>query len=386
MNTSYHEDAMTGQAPDWGRVMEAVALEIMGEPRVRRGDQWRYGTHGSLVVNVNGIHAGRWRSWEDDKGGGVVDLLQYRLGLDRQEAWAWLQARQMADRDLSTKRASPAPQETLAPIPARPPTPRAKQQRNDEGLLRFAQDLWAESLQVSTTPEHPARRWMAARHLWRRELPLPSAVRWIPADAPLFRGLHQGAGSIAVLMAPPSAWGAAWPHPPELSAIHLVSVAADGTAALDRPEHFTNRRGDARPGLGKRLYGGTTGTVVILGNPVLRETAAPVRIIEGLADGLALAARFEGPIIAGIGTPARLATDTEFVAWMATAPYGIVIHADADEPGQNSARALRRTLQDAGLQVRQCYLQTGQARTQPTLPGTTLSILCQRAGPVMAPH
>ena len=54
--------------PDWGRVMEAAALEVLGEPPLRYADEWRYGTHGSLVVNVSGPRAGQWRSWETDSG------------------------------------------------------------------------------------------------------------------------------------------------------------------------------------------------------------------------------------------------------------------------------------------------------------------------------
>ena len=149
-------------------------------------------------------------------------------------------------------------------------------------------------------------------------------------------------------MAPPTAWETAWPHPPELEAIHLVSIDEDGRPALDRPGDHTDRENNARPGLGKRLYGSTKGSVAFWGHPVLTESTAPVRVIEGLADGLA--SRFEGPVIAGIGTPARLAKDAEFVVWLATSPHGVVIHADADEPGQAAARALRRALQDAGTQ------------------------------------
>jgi 5S rRNA maturation endonuclease (ribonuclease M5) len=153
-------------------------------------------------------------------------------------------------------------------------------------------------------------------------------------------------------MAPPPAWEGNWPELPELAAVHLVSIDAEGRPALDRPADHVAREGKPSQGLSKRFYGSTTGTVVILGCPILEEVTASVRIIEGLADGLALAARFEGPVIAGIGTPARLAKDAAIVAWLAKAPHGVVIHADADEPGQKAARSLRRALQDAGISVR----------------------------------
>ena len=35
---------------------------------------------------------------------------------------------------------------------------------------------------IPTDPEHPARRWLAARHLWRPDLQLPPSVRWLEAS------------------------------------------------------------------------------------------------------------------------------------------------------------------------------------------------------------
>ena len=339
---------MTTSAPDWGRAMATAALETRGEPTSRRGDQWRYGTHGSLVVNVSGPHAGHWHSFEDDTGGDVLDFLRYQRGLDREEAWAWLKEHRLVDgRSINAPTSTPR---AIRPRPAKQ-TSLGKGKRQ-QCLSKFAKDFWATSGQIPTSSEHPARKWLELRHLWRPEFPLPNTVRWIPSSFPQFRGLHQGVGTIAVLMAPPDAWRTAWPALPDPDAIHLVNIDDAGQPALDRPADYIDRRGNPSGGLAKRTYGHAAGTVAILGNPVLKESNTRIRIIEGLADGLALAARFEGPIIASIGTPARLAKDAALAAWLATAPYGVVIHADADAPGQNAARALRRTLQDAGAQVR----------------------------------
>ena len=339
---------MTAAAPDWGRVMEAVALEIMGQPPTRYTHELRYGSHGSLVVHASGPRAGHWKSWEDEVGGGVLAFLRYKIGLERREAWAWLQERRLVDNETATQGHSTAPEPSEAAVP-----PKSSGQMSTKSDQRpLARALWTASEPIPALSEHPARRWMANRCLWRPELPLASSVRWISATNPLFRGLHQGTGSIAVPMAPPFAWEETWAELPEPAAVHLVSIDGDGKPALDRPEDHTDRDGNPRPGLDKRVYGSTTGTVAIIGNPVLEEANGPVRITEGLADGLALAARFEGPVIAALGTPTRLANDSDLVAWLARAPHGVVIHADADDPGQNAARALRRALQDAGAQVR----------------------------------
>ena len=339
---------MTPAARDWGLVLEAVALEVIGQPPARCTHELRYGNRGSLVVHVSGPYAGSWKSWEDDVGGGVLDFLRYKIGLDRKEAWAWLQERRLVDNETAPQRHSTAPE----PAPVTVPPKSSEQMSTVSDQRPLARALWTASEQIPPLPGHPARRWMANRCLWRPELPLPSSVRWISAKNPLFRGLHQGIGSIAVCMAAPSAWEEAWPDLPEPAAVHLVSIDADGMPALDRPEDHTDRDGNPLPGLGKRNYGSTMGTVAVIGNPDLEAATAPARVVEGLADGLALAARFEGPVIISIGTPARLAKDIDLVAWLARAAHGVVIHADADEPGQNAARALRRALQDAGAQVR----------------------------------
>ena len=47
--------------------------------------------------------------------------------------------------------------------------------------ITFARKKWASAAPIPTDPEHPARRWLAARHLWRPDLQLPPSVRWLPA-------------------------------------------------------------------------------------------------------------------------------------------------------------------------------------------------------------
>ena len=49
---------MTTTSADWAEILKAVALEVLGQPTERRGNEWRYGRHGSLVVNISGPGAG----------------------------------------------------------------------------------------------------------------------------------------------------------------------------------------------------------------------------------------------------------------------------------------------------------------------------------------
>ena len=180
--------------------------------------------------------------------------------------------------------------------------------------------------------------------------PLPDAVRWLPPGP-----RHQGAGSITAALAPLSAWQDAWPDAPVPTAVHLVAIDAQGKPSIDRKE--------AEGGIPKRDHGPVQGAVFLIGNPAISQTQKPVRICEGMADALSLGARFEGPILAGFSTPARLARDEVLVQALAAAPYGIVIHADADGeggPGPRAAAALRLAIKVRGGTARAVTVRDGK--------------------------
>ena len=63
------------QPADFNSLMEPVALRLLGEPRQKRGNEWRYGTHGSLAID---IEKGTWFDHEAKKGGGVLELIRRR--------------------------------------------------------------------------------------------------------------------------------------------------------------------------------------------------------------------------------------------------------------------------------------------------------------------
>jgi len=62
------------QSVDWQRIAPEVATQLLGEPSSKKSHEWRYGTHGSLVVN---IEAGTWWDFENDVGGGIIDLIKH---------------------------------------------------------------------------------------------------------------------------------------------------------------------------------------------------------------------------------------------------------------------------------------------------------------------
>ena len=215
----------------------------------------------------------------------------------------------------------------------RPPEPG----RQAQDLRHYALSLWQRSASIPNSPEHPARMWLASRHLWRPELPLPRAVRWIGAEH-----LHQdfqGAGAIIAIAAPPDAWTASWPSLPDLSSVQLAFVDETGRPDVDR-------------GLTKRTYAPATNAVVVLGCPLLNQATGPVDVAEGLADALALAARNPAPAVATLGTSGM--SSTVIAQWLAKSPVTRV-WADRDEskdgrapPGQRHGRELVRLINDAG--------------------------------------
>ena len=210
-------------------------------------------------------------------------------------------------------------------LPPRAPAPPQRPKTQSD----LPDRIWASTAPIPSDNLHPARRWLANRNLWRNQVDAPPQLRWLPAQ--LTRpGPHTGAGSLVALLAKPSDWAHAWPELPNPFAIEIIAVDVNGYPALDRPQ--------CAGGLNKRTLGSKTGAVLILGNPLLANADAPVRVAEGVADALALAARFPGPAVASMGDAGMNAAG--FPEWLATAAQGVIIHADNDDAGQRAASRL----------------------------------------------
>src|SRR5262245_44530771 len=71
------------QKIDFNTLMEPVALRLLGEPAEKQGNEWRYGSRGSLVIDLK---KGCWFDHEANVGGGVFALI-LREGHDQPAAW-----------------------------------------------------------------------------------------------------------------------------------------------------------------------------------------------------------------------------------------------------------------------------------------------------------
>ena len=69
------------------QLVETLPLE--GRTLVRGRRQWRWGTHGSLALEVSRPKRGAWYSHESSKGGGPLGLIVYARGCTFGEAVQW---------------------------------------------------------------------------------------------------------------------------------------------------------------------------------------------------------------------------------------------------------------------------------------------------------
>ena len=316
--------------PDWPTLAQTVALELLGQPQVRTRREWRWGRRGSFCLILD---TGSWRDFEAGTSGGVLDMVSQIANVPRTSAWEWLLERGHVDpHGSATAILNPPPQSRQSPPQSTP----GKALRNDPRRHRWALETWEITQEIPSNADHPARRWMAFRNLWRPEIPVPGPLRWLPADRHGNRTGHTGAGSIVALAAPPATWSDAWPQLPTPSAVQLIAVHQDG-----RPASIETASGE----LGKQTRGLPSGTAVILGNPKIGDAQGEVRVCEGVADALALSSRYKGPAVAVLGTGGM--RSRELSEWLATTVPGVIIHADADTPGR-AAGELRRMVQEAG--------------------------------------
>jgi hypothetical protein len=72
---------------DFARFMETVARDLLGEPDIKRGNEWRYGTNESLSIDIK---SGTWFDHDAKVGGGVLDLIKREKGLEAADARQYL--------------------------------------------------------------------------------------------------------------------------------------------------------------------------------------------------------------------------------------------------------------------------------------------------------
>ena len=338
----------TPTSVDWAALLDPVARHLLGEPNPRisrpRQGELRYGRRGSLVVHVPPHNrAGGWKDFETSSKGGVLDLVERELGVDRRGAIVWMKNHgYLSGGDRRVAR-TPDSQSS-----ARQKAPADEERRRARGRR-----VWAALQQMPTSADSPAGRWREARHLWRPEHPWPSPLRWI--DSGTLRGATQWripddvAGAVVALMAPLAAWAEAWPTLPQPTTMVSHAIRDDGTKGAHWPD------GPDKARMNLVADAARSCPVLVVGNP----SGSRVLVCEGLADALALASRIDSPVIAPIGvSPMRTAEQTGLAQTLAQIFDLTVVYADRDDVGRPSApagvrggRMLARAVQAAGGQA-----------------------------------
>ena len=335
---------------DWGRLMERVARELLGEPNARlsrpaRGDL-RYGSHGSMSIHIPPHpRAGQWYDFEACTGGGVIGLVAHVQGMTREEAIHWLRKQGHLGIPYTRLPAIGKPDNQDHPRAQRPIPIDSRQ---GESLRRLAQRLWGASEPLPLLAESPAGRWRDDRNLWRSGHPWPANLRWLPADA-----LRQGwrispgvAGAIVAPLATVDDWQETWPTSPEPVAIHLVAIDNDGYKAWAW-ESRDKTRLNMLPDMPRAPAWVIGASPDGLGQAV---------VVEGVADALGVASRVAATIIATTNLGAIQASAENGLGEVLARWKQVMVYADDDRrpdrkgapPGLRGGAALRRAIQAAG--------------------------------------
>ena len=283
MPPSEHSDA------DWRAMAPDICTRLLGDPSSRSSREWRWGRKGSFRLKLD---TGTWSDFEAEEGGGVLALVMREQRLDKAGALAWLEQQGFLQRrgGNAINPGSPG-RRNPTESPHRASNQVSSTKTPDRSPKETLGWIRRQILPIADAPDHPVRQWMRRRNLWRDELPLPPSLRWIPADAPVFRRTHSGVGAIAFPLAPIDAWRENYPKTPPPTAVQLVCIDAEGERA--DYENGQRRRVD-KPKFGNaRLAVWTVGDV----------RGDSVAVCEGAADALALAARDPYPIVAILTTP-----------------------------------------------------------------------------------
>lgn len=270
-------------------IAPAVCERLLGEPSSRSYHEWRWRRRGSFRLKLD---TGTWSDFETGEGGGMLALVMREERCDKARALAWLSAQGFLHGEGGdTTFSAFIGKDSHTQSPYRAANRNVNTNIPDRSGKEAVRWIRSQTLPIADATDHPVRAWMRQRNLWREELPLPPSMRWIPADAPVFRGTHTGAGTIAFPIAPINAWREAYPDTPTPTAVQLVCINSDGGRA-----DYENKQGRR---VDKPKFGVARMAVWIVGD-VTRDS---VIVCEGTADALALAAREPDPVIATLTTP-----------------------------------------------------------------------------------
>ena len=346
---------------DWARLIEPVARALWPDaPFARTSHGIRFGTHGSLSVDVD---RGVYYDHENGRGGGVLAMVEHALGTDRAGALEWLEGLGFIPARRRERAPLPVPRRarfSLDPkrVPAEAPSgaphgpvsgaspggggggtdPQGRQSRgagsgaaveraSAEERAAFARLLWSRARPAADTAGH---RYLELRACWPGHVAPAPSVRWLSRErAPAainslcWYGLPRGAcGALAF------AW-CALGEPRKVRGVSLLAVGEGG-----------GRIGWFENGAVKVCAVGERKGLVF----VASRGEGPVHAAEGECDALALANAVRGTVTA-LGSTAGMRSAAIALA----ASTHVLLHPDADAPGESAAAKAHAELAERGI-------------------------------------
>lgn len=212
--------------------LEELADLLMGAPSVRSSRQWRWGSKGSVALEMRGRKRGLWNNHEAGVGGGPLQMVQHAHACSMGEAIRWARA-------WTGGATSDAPRVRVA-------------QKDDAAELAertrriwVAQSLWrASSRAVGTLAETYLR---ITRGISAPVQGWPDAVRF-----------HRASQSLIVV---------ATTIDGEVRAVQRVRLSLGGTKATATPDQPTKTTNGVLAGAMMRLPGDATGPLVLAEGP-----------------------------------------------------------------------------------------------------------------------
>ena len=274
---------------------ENVALVLMGEPKVKTRDEWRWGrANGSLALALRGSKRGLWRDRASDEGGDLFDLIRHNRGGDFARAVDWARA-YLAMPQAERPKAKPRPSRE---------TEQRQADAEEASKVRRAQAFAAATQPIAGT--------VAERYLTeRRGIPKPpagwpDAVRFHPRRRALLVVATNDAG--------------------EVRAVQLVHLTPDAAKQADEPGRPT-----------KQTFGVLEGATVQLPSfATLQASARPaLQLAEGPETGLSVWASTGRPTWVALGSIAKV---------QPPALTRLAVCADDDPRDAPAAKALQKAV------------------------------------------
>jgi predicted P-loop ATPase len=308
-----------------------LARELLGEPNreLSTPAQLRFGTHGSIAVELEGDDAGRWFDHEHGIGGAGIELLRHRRGLSNGAALDW--SRQWLGMPAAPRRqkADPAPApaapssdagkaalpaDTTAPAPVvtsdEAPGPPPWQDRPSSSAGKKAAEDAKRAAKVAEIVAgcEDAADTRVQTYLRRRAItasPLPPSIRFLP-------NAYRHYGALVALAT--DAQG-------QVHGLQLIYLTEDGRKAPLKVQKRTNKAHDGWADAAAVRLPGT----------------APVVLCEGVETALSVwqATGQESWACLGISNIAR-----------APLPDGapVIVARDGDEPNSKADQQLRQAV------------------------------------------